>query len=59
MYCLLDNHTELIKHLMIVSAPCKNGFLCGSGQCIDYGSMCDGFANCYDGSDENGLCSKF
>lgn len=59
LYFSLDNHTEQFSHSLPILIPCDNGYLCGSGQCIDYDSLCDGFENCYDGSDENGLCSKF
>ncbi|CAH0403199.1 unnamed protein product [Chilo suppressalis] len=39
------------------SAECHEGFLCGSGQCIEWRDVCDQVPHCFDGSDEHGLCN--
>ena len=28
------------------------GFLCNNGQCVKYPTLCDGWASCYDRTDE-------
>ena len=36
-----------------VTCPAGN-FACRTGMCIPHSWVCDGFADCYDGKDENG-----
>ncbi|XP_030759399.1 putative vitellogenin receptor [Sitophilus oryzae] len=38
--------------------PCENGFRCKSGACISLDLLCNDKHDCYDESDEGGLCSK-
>ncbi|KAF7284499.1 hypothetical protein GWI33_022088 [Rhynchophorus ferrugineus] len=38
--------------------PCENGFRCKSGACISLDLLCNNKHDCYDESDEGGLCSK-
>lgn len=37
----------------------RDSHTCSNGQCIDSSSVCDGFADCLDGSDETeNLCTE-
>ncbi|CAH2057043.1 unnamed protein product, partial [Iphiclides podalirius] len=38
------------------AAECHNGYLCDNGQCVEWIEVCDGTPNCFDGTDENGMC---
>nr|WJN66573.1 vitellogenin receptor [Grapholitha molesta]WKE35499.1 vitellogenin receptor [Grapholitha molesta] len=38
------------------AASCHNGFLCSTGQCLEWREVCDHIPDCFDGSDENGHC---
>ncbi|CAG9813302.1 unnamed protein product [Phaedon cochleariae] len=38
-------------------ASCEDGFRCKTGDCIDLKLVCNGNHDCYDGSDEDGMCS--
>ncbi|XP_060527930.1 putative vitellogenin receptor [Cylas formicarius] len=38
--------------------PCDDGFRCKTGACVNLELLCNNKQDCYDGSDENGLCSK-
>ena len=38
---------------------CEEGYLCGSGQCLEWKQLCDNKTHCADGSDENGLCGMW
>lgn len=45
-----------MMHFAACSNP--NDFKCGSGECVEYASLCDGVSNCADSSDEK-LCCKY
>lgn len=36
--------------------PCTDGFRCKTGHCINITLLCNGEEDCYDGSDEQGVC---
>ncbi|KAL1512556.1 hypothetical protein ABEB36_002135 [Hypothenemus hampei] len=38
--------------------PCEDGFRCKSGTCISLDMLCNEKHDCFDSSDEGGLCSK-
>uniref|UniRef100_A0A6A7G7N2 Enteropeptidase-like n=1 Tax=Hirondellea gigas TaxID=1518452 RepID=A0A6A7G7N2_9CRUS len=44
-----NRHVVPVRH-----SPCIDGFRCPMGQCVPSSSVCDGHADCADGSDETG-----
>nr|AWJ95281.1 vitellogenin receptor [Thitarodes pui] len=52
-----EKNKTVTQHIPM-SELCTSGYTCDSGQCLDYLYVCNGLPNCYDGSDENGLCNK-
>ncbi|KAJ8934130.1 hypothetical protein NQ314_013589 [Rhamnusium bicolor] len=59
-----DEKPELCSHasqssftISVTHTSCENGFRCKNGDCIDLEYVCNGKHDCYDGSDEEGLCS--
>ncbi|KAI8432542.1 hypothetical protein MSG28_013539 [Choristoneura fumiferana] len=54
--CKRVNRTSRLFAHPYPSAACHNGFLCRTGQCIEWREVCDGTPHCFDGSDENGKC---
>ncbi|KAG6453900.1 hypothetical protein O3G_MSEX008367 [Manduca sexta] len=56
--CATVNKTShLYPSMKHTSEECHDGYLCADGQCIEWREVCDNSPNCYDGSDEGGLCS--
>nr|XP_037873821.1 vitellogenin receptor isoform X36 [Bombyx mori] len=55
--CALVNRTSHLYPVMLYpAAECRDGFLCGNGQCIEWAEVCDRTPNCFDGSDESIHC---
>nr|AZN28756.1 vitellogenin receptor [Colaphellus bowringi] len=53
--CLKKNQT--MQELSVVHTSCEEGFRCKNGDCLDLSLVCNGNHDCYDGSDEDGLCN--
>ncbi|XP_048001083.1 putative vitellogenin receptor [Leguminivora glycinivorella] len=54
--CELVNRTSRVFSVPYPPAVCNHGFLCRTGQCIEFEGVCDQTPDCFDGSDENGQC---
>ncbi|XP_063388118.1 low-density lipoprotein receptor-related protein 1-like [Cydia fagiglandana] len=54
--CELVNRTSRVFPPQYPPAECHHGFLCRTGQCIEWREVCDQTPDCFDGSDENGQC---
>ncbi|XP_063897471.1 vitellogenin receptor [Helicoverpa armigera] len=54
--CARVNKTSYLFPIVHSPADCSEGFLCGSGQCLEWTQLCDHKHDCVDGSDEGGLC---
>ncbi|XP_057655031.1 vitellogenin receptor [Diorhabda carinulata] len=59
-----DEDVDLCSHkikTVLVASPvadhCINGYRCKNGACLNMSLVCNGKHDCYDGSDEDGLCS--
>ncbi|KAG5883038.1 hypothetical protein JTB14_028377 [Gonioctena quinquepunctata] len=53
--CLRKNET--LPELSVVHTSCEDGFRCKNGECLDLSLVCNSHHDCYDGSDEDGVCS--
>ncbi|CAG9839329.1 unnamed protein product [Diabrotica balteata] len=49
---------KTLVNITAVADPCLTGYRCRSGACINMTSVCNNKHDCYDGSDEDGLCSS-
>ncbi|XP_071954229.1 uncharacterized protein [Antedon mediterranea] len=47
-----NQDAECSKALFLMKCLTCNGFMCGSGECIGYDTLCNGKMDCSDGSDE-------
>ncbi|XP_026728447.1 vitellogenin receptor-like [Trichoplusia ni] len=54
--CGRVNKTSHLFPTTLVYTDCIDGYRCNNGHCIEWEQLCDGTNNCFDGSDENGLC---
>ncbi|KAJ0171351.1 hypothetical protein K1T71_012901 [Dendrolimus kikuchii] len=56
--CAKLNKTSKYYPIQVFPADCIDGYTCTTRQCIGWGDVCDGSAQCSDGSDEGGLCAS-